>query len=118
MTDLQGNIHSDQENIENAFLTFYKDLCFTRTAPTTPSVDIINSLPNDLPRISDTEATRLIQEVTKEEVYCTIFDLPTGKFPGPNGFNVEFFRKFWLVIGEHLFSAIQFFFEHSIMSSS
>lgn len=56
---------------------------------------------------------QLIREVTKVEVYLTILDFPTGKPPGPDGFNVEFYQTFWHVMGDHLFSAIRHFFENS-----
>lgn len=118
LTDLQGNLHSDQVSIENVFLNFYKDLWSSGTAPLASTCDITNSLPNDLPRLFDAEATLLIQEVTIEEVYDTISDLPIGKSLGPDGFNVEFYRIFWPVIRVPLFSAIRFFFTHSIIPNS
>lgn len=53
-----------------------------------------------------------------EEVYCTIFDLPSSKSPGLDEFNIEFFCNFWPIIGNHLFLAIRYFFDYSIMPSS
>lgn len=86
--------------------------------PPPPSVDISSALPNNLPCISYLDAANLIREVTKEEVYLTILDLPTGKSPDPNGFNVEFYQNFWPIIGDQLFSTIRFFFDKSIMPLS
>lgn len=48
----------------------------------------------------------LIGEVTKEEIYRIVMDLPTGKSPGPNGFNAEFYQFFWPDLGDHLFATI------------
>lgn len=115
VVDPNGNVHSNHAGIENAFLIYYKDLWTSLPARL---VDIINALPRDLPHIFDADAANLIRAVTKEEVYCTIYDLPTGKSPGPDGFNVEFFRNFWSVIGDQLYSSIRFFFDHYVLSSS
>lgn len=72
---MNGNMCCEHEDIERAFLNFHKDLW---TTPTDPLVDIFDALPTDLPRISDSDAVNLIREATKEEVYLTILDLPTG----------------------------------------
>lgn len=87
VTDLHGNIHADQMSIANVFLNFYKQLWTSRL---NPSLDVLNSLPTNLPYVSEDLATILIREVTKKEVYGTILDLPSGMSPGPNDFNVEF----------------------------
>lgn len=59
---------------------------------------------------SDADSSFLIHEVTKEEVYLTILNLPTGKSPGPDGFNIEFYLAFWPMIGDLLFLAVKYFF--------
>lgn len=84
-------VHSDQSGIEMAFIEYYKKLW---TSPSVRIADLIDAVPCDLPYISDTEAFNLIHEITKDEVFSTIHDLPPGKSPGPDGFNVEFFSQF------------------------
>jgi len=37
----------------------------------------------------------LEQPFSKEEIDRIIAELPTNKFPGPNGFNGEFLKKCW-----------------------
>lgn len=115
MVDPTGFVHSDHAGIENGFIDYYKNLW---TSPFVPPADLINVIPSDLSHISYAEALNLIREVTKEEVYSTLFDLPPGKSPGPDGFNVEFFHNFWPIIGDHLFSAVRFFFDRSVLPSS
>lgn len=80
--------------------------------------NILDTLPIDLPTISDFEGHMLICEVTWEEVYQVILELPTGKSPGPNGFNVEFYRAFRPIISDHLAVAVRHFFDNFVLPSS
>ena len=40
----------------------------------------------------------LNKPVTEEEVSEVIKDMQNGKAPGPNGFNVDFFKACWNVV--------------------
>ncbi|XP_039116586.1 uncharacterized protein LOC120252479 [Dioscorea cayenensis subsp. rotundata] len=83
-----------------------------------PVQEIISVLPDDLPMVSYSEGEALIKEVSKKEVFDALLSLPTGKSPGPDGFNVEFYRFYWTEIGDLIFAAIRYFFEHSVMPNS
>lgn len=102
--DLSGNIYCDPADIDQAFLNFYQHLWNT---PSNANMNIVDALPPDLPRLFDSDNLILIQEVTMEEVYLTLVDLPSSKFPGTDGFNVEFYQNFWHIVGDQLFVAIQ-----------
>jgi len=52
----------------------------------------------------------LSHPVTDVEVYDTLFSLSVGKAPGPDGFNVEFFKRNWEVVGSSVIEAIKDFF--------
>lgn len=75
-------------------------------------------MPSDLPRLSDLEGLDLIREVTREEVFAVVQELPLSKSPGSDGFNTEFFHFFWSNIGGHLFSTVSYFFSNSVMPLS
>lgn len=111
-----GNITSDRFGIEDAFLQFYSNLW--SSSNDIDFTEVLHALPFDLPQISETNAQLLICLVTREEVYETLMDLPTGKSRGPDEFNVEFYCFFCPVIGEHIFSAVEFFYTHSILPRS
>lgn len=115
VVDVHDNHCRDQSSIERVFLTFYKEL-WNHTTTTMPTT--FDALPANLPSISDSVAASLIREVTIEEVYSTILDLPAGKSPGPDGFNSEFYQNFWPIIGDCLYAAIQFFFANSSIPTS
>ncbi|XP_039118470.1 uncharacterized protein LOC120254421 [Dioscorea cayenensis subsp. rotundata] len=73
--DLDGNVFCSHADINSTFLNFYQNLW---TAPTEIHMDILKALPSDLPRLSDSDGAHLIREVTKEEVYATLMDLPSA----------------------------------------
>lgn len=60
----------------------------------------------------------MVIKVTKGEIFKTLISLVPGKSPGPDSFNVEFFKFFWNDIQEDLFKAINYFFEHVSMPNS
>lgn len=106
-----GNIYSDRTSIEHAFMNFYINLW---SSPVVNDFNnILDALPNDLPSISADVGHHLIRDVSKDEIYHTLLDLPIGKSPGPDGFKVEFYHFYWNDLGDSLVSAIQYFFTNS-----
>lgn len=93
---VHGNHCRDQSSIECVFLTFYKDLWSSSINTTATSFD---ALPGNLPCIPDSLVASLVREVTINEVYRTILELPAGKSPGLDGFISEFYRNFRPIIG-------------------
>lgn len=77
--------------------------------------EILYALPNDLPFISPDDGEMLVRDVTKNEVFLALQSLPSGKSPGPDGFNAEFYQFFWNDIGDPLFEAVKYFFNNSVM---
>lgn len=57
-------------------------------------------------------------EVTKKEVFYALKSHPSGKIPGHDGLNSEFYCFFWNEIGDSLFDAITYFFNNSIIPNS
>lgn len=92
VTDVDGNVYCDRSEIDQVFLKFYSKLWY---APQDNNVvNILNLLPDDLPLISDVDGQNLTHEVTSEEVYLIVLDLPTGKSLGLDSFNAEFILIF------------------------
>lgn len=54
----------------------------------------------------------------KVKVFNTLIPLSSGKSLGPYGFNIEFYERFWNIIGDDLFLVIQHFFLTSSMTVS
>lgn len=101
ITDSNGIGLLNSKDIENAFCDFYTNLWSDQSALSVEEVYL--ALPNDLPTISAGEGDSLTREVSKKEVYDALKSLPSGKSPGPDGFNTEFFCFFWNEIGDFSF---------------
>ncbi|KAL1198538.1 putative ribonuclease H protein [Cardamine amara subsp. amara] len=52
----------------------------------------------------------LTSEVTEEEIYKVLFSMPNNKSPGPDGYNSEFFKEVWPIIGKEFIIGVQSFF--------
>ncbi|XP_039136217.1 uncharacterized protein LOC120273617 [Dioscorea cayenensis subsp. rotundata] len=88
--DNSGNVVSEHSDIESMFVNFYSNLWSDSSEIT--FTNIFNALPDDLPSLSEHEASALTRRVTKDEVFASLQDLPSGKAPGPDGFNAEFYH--------------------------
>ena len=114
--DSQGNIQVDRDNIEKVFIDHFKSLW---TDPDNTSFsNLVLSLPHDLPTLSNDSSVYLVRKVTKSEIFKTLMSLSSGKSPGPDGFNVDFYKFFWNDIQDNLFEAVNHFFESAHMPNS
>lgn len=57
-------------------------------------LDAFNALPHDFPALFDSNGSGLTRDVSLDEVCVALQELPSGKSPGLDGFNVEFYRFF------------------------
>lgn len=55
------------------------------------------------PRVTDRHNWELTREVTKEEVWATVFDMFPDKAPGPDGMSPGFYQAYWDVLGSDIF---------------
>lgn len=58
----------------------------------------------DLPQLTRNDKRSLDKPLRMDELTMAIKDLSSGKAPGLDGLTTEFYRKFWSVIGDDLFS--------------
>jgi hypothetical protein len=58
----------------------------------------------DISQVSQDENNLLIVPFTEDEIKSVVFKMEHNKAPGPDGFPVEFYQKFWDVIKEDLIS--------------
>jgi len=52
------------------------------------------------PCLSISQQISLMQPFTSEDVKKALFSIPSHKSPRPDGFNIGFFKSWWLIIGE------------------
>ncbi|GJU16143.1 RNA-directed DNA polymerase, eukaryota [Tanacetum coccineum] len=53
-------------------------------------------------------------EVSKDEIKRAVWDCGMDKSPGPDGFTFGFYRRFWKVIENDVYEAVQYFFSHGV----
>ncbi|KAL9680746.1 hypothetical protein QQ045_012525 [Rhodiola kirilowii] len=54
--------------------------------------------------------------ITVEEIREALKDCDGNKAPGPDGFNVNFYKKFWLIVGDEVVGFIKEFFKNGKIS--
>lgn len=84
-----------QEEAQN----FFKQLF---CAPT--NVNIVPFDVQQVPKLSEDMSQRLVHPVTMEEVEDALSAMHPYKSPGPDGFQGVFFKAFWPVVREDIFS--------------
>lgn len=71
--------------------------------------EILTTLPDDFNHASNLDKELLVILFTKLVVFRTLFSFPSGKSPGPDGLNCEFYLCFWKYSGDRLFVTINHF---------
>ena len=106
------NIYS-QEEIANEVKTFYEQLYKKRD-----SLDnnLNESLPNDIPKLSQAQKDNIEGMITLEELKETLKNMKNDKSPGSDGFSVEFYKFFFQNIGVFLLRSINEGFTHGELS--
>nr|GEX69510.1 RNA-directed DNA polymerase, eukaryota [Tanacetum cinerariifolium] len=61
-------------------------------------------------------ASQLEKSVSSDEIRKAVWSCGENKSPGPDGFSLEFFRKFWDLIGPDMCIAVDWFFTHNSFS--
>ncbi|XP_010666661.1 uncharacterized protein LOC104883796 [Beta vulgaris subsp. vulgaris] len=105
--DDQGNWMENVEEVNTAFLNYYKKLLGSELLNRIP---VKESVINKGPVLSVEHKEFLNRQYTTEEVKCALFSIPGDKAPGPDGFGGYFFRDAWTIIGEDVTATVLAFF--------
>lgn len=90
---LTNVVETKSEKIKECFESFYRDLYSQPAAADEAQVDSFLSR-LDLPILTDLQNKELIEPITSREVDLAISRLKTGKSPGPDGYNTEWYKCF------------------------
>jgi hypothetical protein len=90
-----------QANLKNYITGFYKGL-FREPEQNSFSLNLDRT--EDISHVTQDENNLLIASFTEDEIRRVVFKMEHNKAPGPNGFPVEFYQKFWDVMKEDLIS--------------
>ena len=97
-------------NTDHEILTicteFYRNLYYGGNSP---SCKLSNfSTPALTCYLSDEDRSHLAAEITKEDLEEALQKMKKGKSPGADGLTVEFYRKYWPLIGKLVYNSITF----------
>jgi hypothetical protein len=102
---------SDEEELKTHITSYYKNL-FGK--PDITSIELDESIIQDIFQVSDTENEILTANFTIDKVKKVVFSMEHNKAPGPDGFPVEFYQVFWEVIKDDLFALFVDFHQNSL----
>ncbi|XP_071727850.1 uncharacterized protein [Rutidosis leptorrhynchoides] len=68
-------------------------------------------------KLSNSQAMGLEEQFSGEEIWEAVNSCANNKAPGPDGFNMRFFKKFWAIISDDLIEAIRGFWQNGTISS-
>jgi hypothetical protein len=88
-----------QANLKHYITGFYKGLI---DKPEQSSFCLDPNRMEDISQVTQEENDLLIVPFTEVEIKKAIFEIEHNKAPGPDGFLIEFYQKFWDVIKEDL----------------
>lgn len=92
------------ENLMKYITDFYKNL-FGQSDSFLCTIEI-----DDIPQLDAHDRDFLIQDFTLEELHDAVFSMEVNKSPGPDGFLVEFYQYFWLLVKDDLKGLLDGFF--------
>ncbi|KAL1200756.1 hypothetical protein V5N11_007543 [Cardamine amara subsp. amara] len=109
-----GHVVDTTDEIQHEAEGFFKD--FLQHVPQDYEGNSVENLSTLLPdKCTEEDSVLITSAVTGEEIRQMLFSMPNNKSPGPDGFNAEFFKKVWPIIGNDFTTAIQPFFEKGFL---
>ncbi|KAM2567066.1 hypothetical protein TB1_009491 [Malus domestica] len=104
LEDEQGNWCTEPSKVDEIAVMYFKNLF--RTCNPRGTHEITECVEA---QILSENAQRLMQTITEEEVRLSMFQIPTDKAPGPDGFTGSFYHELWDVVGRDIFAMVQAF---------
>ncbi|KAL2933787.1 hypothetical protein RDABS01_016906 [Bienertia sinuspersici] len=104
--DNRGNWLKDMNDITEAFTEFYKNLLSGREARTQVKPEVMQLGV----RLTDQHKELLSCKFTDKEIKQAMFSIPSNKAPGLDGYNSQFFKTAWPIVGKDIIQAITDFF--------
>lgn len=113
----QQELTTDPQEINNTFKNYYLNL-YTSEFPqdTSHMTEFLESL--GIPTLEQDDTETLEKPLDTQEIEAAIKDMQTGKTPGPDGFPVEFYKKFASQLIPLLLNMFNHSFEQSYLPQS
>jgi exonuclease III len=111
--DINDKNITDQKEIQTHIENFYTKLYSDTTSPEHSNTEIDCDMEALL---EDSDRDPLEAEVTIDEMYIALKELPLGKTPGCDGLTTEFYRKFWNILKKPLSECVKTIYKEGKLS--
>ncbi|VFQ73495.1 unnamed protein product [Cuscuta campestris] len=102
----QGQLIDKPDDLEALAVTHFTTLL--NSSEPCSSSEVYSQFLSTIPHlINHTQNECLISLPTEEEIKVTVWDMDPNSSPGPDGFNINFFKQCWDIIKDDLTSACQ-----------
>ncbi|XP_048134251.1 uncharacterized protein LOC115752843 [Rhodamnia argentea] len=108
VVDENGSVITEPGLVRGHIISHFEDLFNGNDPPTRP--DVLENRSILANTLDDQQVRFLSRQVTEAEIRNTMFSLAKGKAPGPDGYNVDFFKSSWEIVGPSVVEAIKDFF--------
>lgn len=109
-----GDILTNQSDIEDGVLNFYRDLVGEKRSITGLNIPALRKGR----RLTSEHCQILIAPVTEEEINVALRNLGDNKAPGVDGYSPKFFKTTWNIVGQDVRKVIQDFFGNMRLSQA
>ncbi|XP_070045799.1 uncharacterized protein [Nicotiana tomentosiformis] len=106
LNTIDGNIAQTEKEVEIEVIKYQNLLGSAADILPTVQLDVLD----EGHKLTRDQQLKLIEPISREEVYNAVEDIYEQKAPGCDGFNSHFFKKSWQVVGEEIISAVMDFF--------
>nr|XP_009595375.1 uncharacterized protein LOC104091687 [Nicotiana tomentosiformis] len=96
-------IHIEPEEISKIFVEYYKELLGKKVVDRTRAARRIMI---NRPVLSTTQHMDMIKPYTNEDVRDAIFSIDGNKRSGPDGYESDFFKKAWTIVGKYVTTVV------------
>jgi len=101
----QGEKIKTHAGIKGEFINYFKK---AHQEPNINRMPAINKLLKNIPRIiTEEHNSLLIKPISLQEVEEAVNQMKEGKAPGPDGFTLNFFHKFWDLIKNEVWQVVE-----------
>ena len=105
--DEGGEIQTTHKDIEAVLVQHFQNITRQNTLDRDQS---IRGITRCIPKlVSREDSFNLNRPIEEEEVSEVLKDMQNGKAPGPDGFNVDFFKACWNIVKQDILNVVENF---------
>ena len=114
LIDEDGDEFTETPDILKCETNFYKDLY--NQVNSEDNISVYSELGENDSKLSDQEAQGLEGEISYSELGFALKNMKNNKSPGLDGFTVEFFKFFWVDVGQFILRSLNYGYRNGSLS--